>query len=92
MVNLVKPHKLQANRQLADCGQMSVLSIFWRVFSSAWCSNTKDWLEEIGARAGAGSAEDLAPELLEQTCTPVELWIAPPDANATTYPEPLGEA
>ena len=83
MVNLVKPHKLQANRQLADCGQMSVLSIFWRVFSSAWCSNTKDWLEEIGARAGAGSAEDLAPELLEQTCTPVELSMAPPDANAT---------
>ena len=29
---------------------------------------------------------------LEQTCTPVELWIAPPDAKGTTYPEPLGEA
>ena len=70
MVNLVKAHKVRANRRLSvgDCRPISVMSVFWRIFASAWSRKARAWMDsnlptEIGSRAGAAGAEDLASEL-----------------------------
>ncbi|CAE7268184.1 Pol, partial [Symbiodinium sp. CCMP2456] len=70
MVNLVKAHKVRANRRLsvADCRPISVMSVFWRVFASAWSRKARAWMDsnlpaEVGSRAGAAGAEGLASEL-----------------------------
>ena len=47
-VNLVKPHKVMDSRiHVKDLGPISVMSIWWRIFSAAWAKDeqTRNWTQ-----------------------------------------------
>ena len=70
-VNLFKPHKIQEGKiKTADIRPISVLSVFWRVYSSAWAKSdqirlwTRNHLHvDVAHGSGVAGAEALAEQL-----------------------------